>query len=40
MLTAKGMLSARPRSGIVVRPERSWSLLDPDVLRWLTSDED
>jgi DNA-binding FadR family transcriptional regulator len=35
MLTAKGMLSARPRSGIVVRPERSWSLLDPDVLRWM-----
>lgn len=35
MLTAKGMLSARPRSGIVVRPERDWSLLDPDVLRWM-----
>lgn len=35
MLTAKGMLSARPRSGIVVQPERSWSLLDPDVLRWM-----
>ncbi|KAB7764434.1 FadR/GntR family transcriptional regulator [Xanthomonas maliensis] len=35
MLTAKGLLSARPRSGIVVRPEQSWSLLDPDVLRWM-----
>ena len=35
MLTSKGMLSARPRSGIVVQPERSWSLLDADVLRWM-----
>ncbi|MBN6101034.1 FadR family transcriptional regulator [Xanthomonas sp. CFBP 8703] len=35
MLTAKGLLSARPRSGIVVRPEQTWSLLDPDVLRWM-----
>lgn len=35
MLTAKGMLSARPRSGIVLKPERDWSLLDPDVLRWM-----
>ena len=35
MLTAKGMLSARPRSGIVVQPQSSWSLLDSDVLRWM-----
>lgn len=35
MLTSKGMLSARPRSGIVVQPERAWSLLDADVLRWM-----
>jgi DNA-binding FadR family transcriptional regulator len=35
MLTAKGMLSARPRSGIVVQPQTSWSLLDSDVLRWM-----
>ncbi|XWO45454.1 FadR family transcriptional regulator [[Pseudomonas] boreopolis] len=35
MLTAKGMLSARPRSGILVQPERAWSLLDADVLRWM-----
>jgi DNA-binding FadR family transcriptional regulator len=34
-LTAKGMLSARPRSGILVQPERGWSLLDADVLRWM-----
>lgn len=35
MLTAKGLLSARPRQGTVVQPATSWSLLDPDVLRWL-----
>ena len=35
MLTAKGLLGARPRHGTWVRPERDWNLLDPDVLRWL-----
>ena len=35
MLTAKGLLSARPRHGTWVQPERSWNFLDPDVLRWL-----
>jgi DNA-binding FadR family transcriptional regulator len=35
MLTAKGLLSARPRQGTVVRPASSWNLFDPDVLRWL-----
>lgn len=35
MLTAKGLLSARPRQGTWVEPERNWNLLDPDVLRWL-----
>jgi DNA-binding FadR family transcriptional regulator len=35
MLAAKGMLSARRRSGIVVQPERNWSMLDADVLRWI-----
>lgn len=35
MLTAKGLLSARPRQGTWVLPEESWNLLDPDVLRWL-----
>ena len=34
MLTAKGLLSARPRQGTVVEPEREWNLLDPDVVRW------
>lgn len=35
MLTAKGLLSARPRQGTVVRPENSWNMFDPDVLHWL-----
>lgn len=35
MLTAKGLLGARPRHGTWVQPERSWNFLDPDVLRWL-----
>jgi DNA-binding FadR family transcriptional regulator len=35
MLAAKGMISARPRSGIATQPQERWSLLDPDVLRWM-----
>jgi DNA-binding FadR family transcriptional regulator len=35
MLTAKGLLSARPRQGTVVLPRSSWNLFDTDVLRWL-----
>ncbi|RME63985.1 MAG: FadR family transcriptional regulator, partial [Alphaproteobacteria bacterium] len=33
MLTAKGLLSARPRQGTWIEPESNWNLLDPDVLR-------
>ena len=35
MLTAKGLLSARPRQGTVVQPSQNWNLFDTDVLRWL-----
>ncbi|RYD59991.1 MAG: FadR family transcriptional regulator [Sphingomonadales bacterium] len=35
MLTAKGLVSARPRQGTVVQPTTSWNLFDTDVLRWL-----
>lgn len=35
MLTAKGLLVARPRKGTSVQPARSWNLFDPDVLRWM-----
>lgn len=35
MLTAKGLLTARPRKGTTIQPSASWNLFDPDVLRWL-----
>jgi DNA-binding FadR family transcriptional regulator len=35
MLTAKGLLGARPKRGTWVEDEERWNLLDPDVLRWL-----
>jgi DNA-binding FadR family transcriptional regulator len=35
MLTAKGLLSARPRQGTAVQPSGNWNLFDTDVLRWL-----
>lgn len=35
MLTAKGLLSARPRQGTSVRSREYWNLFDPDILRWL-----
>ncbi|WP_174292536.1 FadR/GntR family transcriptional regulator [Sphingomonas bacterium] len=35
MLTAKGLLSARPRQGTAVQPAGAWNLFDADVLRWL-----
>ena len=35
MLSAKGLLTARPRKGTQVAPEDNWNLFDPDVMRWL-----
>lgn len=35
MLTAKGMLDARPRRGTIVLPESEWNLSDPDILNWI-----
>ena len=35
MLTAKGLLSARPRQGTVIEPANLWNLFDTDVLGWL-----
>lgn len=34
MLTAKGLLTSKPKAGTVVSPRASWHLLDPDVLAW------
>jgi len=35
MLTAKGLLTARPRTGTMVQPASSWNLFDADVLKWI-----
>ncbi len=38
MLTAKGLISSRPRQGIRVQPTSNWNMFDTDVLEWtLTS---
>lgn len=34
MLTAKGLVRARPRQGTTVQPPGAWNLFDTDVLRW------
>jgi DNA-binding FadR family transcriptional regulator len=34
VLTAKGLVDARPKRGTFVRPLNEWSLLDADLLRW------
>ena len=34
MLTGKGLVESRPKSGTRVRPPEDWNHLDPDVLRW------
>lgn len=35
MLTAKGLVTSRPRQGIRVQPRERWNLFDPDVLSWM-----
>ena len=34
VLVGKGLLDARPRHGTFVRERSSWSLMDPEVMRW------
>jgi DNA-binding FadR family transcriptional regulator len=34
VLTDKGMLISRPRTGTRVRPRDEWNFLDPDILAW------
>ncbi|MBB2947304.1 DNA-binding FadR family transcriptional regulator [Actinoplanes lutulentus] len=38
VLSAKGLVGARPRRGTFVAPREQWALLDPDVLRWRFAD--
>ncbi|NQY65798.1 MAG: FadR family transcriptional regulator [Alteromonadaceae bacterium] len=35
MLTAKGLISSRPRQGIKVLELKNWNLFDTDVLSWI-----
>ena len=37
ILSAKGLIQSRPRTGTRVSEMGSWNLLDPDVLAWLFS---
>ncbi len=35
MLSAKGLISSRPKQGIRVQPETNWNMFDTDVLEWI-----
>ena len=35
ILSAKGLIESRPRTGTKVRPRADWNFLDPDVIGWL-----
>ena len=35
MLSAKGLISSRPKQGIRVLPESNWNMFDTDVLGWI-----
>jgi DNA-binding FadR family transcriptional regulator len=38
VLSAKGLLEARPKRGTMVCPAAQWNLLDPDVMAWKVRD--
>jgi GntR family transcriptional regulator, galactonate operon transcriptional repressor len=40
VLSAKGMVEVRPRTGTRVRPRSSWNLMDPELLTWCGPDLD
>ena len=33
-LSAKGLVEARPRLGMIVREREAWNLLDPEIMQW------
>ncbi|MCU4676109.1 FadR family transcriptional regulator [Catenovulum sp. 2E275] len=35
MLSAKGLITSRPRQGIRILPEDQWNIFDSDVLKWI-----
>lgn len=39
MLSAKGLVSSKPRRGIRVMPEEAWNIFDPDLLTWSLEDK-
>ena len=39
VLTAKGLVESRPKTGTRVLPRERWNLLDPDVLGWAFAGE-
>jgi DNA-binding FadR family transcriptional regulator len=39
ILSAKGLITSRPRVGITVRRAGDWNLLDPDVLEWISTSQ-
>jgi len=39
ILTAKGLLESRPKTGTRVTPRGRWNLLDPEVLAWMFAGE-
>ncbi|MDP2697630.1 FadR/GntR family transcriptional regulator [Thalassospira sp.] len=34
ILSAKGLIESRPKTGTKVKPRKNWNLLDPDILSW------
>jgi DNA-binding FadR family transcriptional regulator len=40
ILTGKGLVESRAKSGTRVRPPQQWSQFDPDVLRWQLASSD
>ncbi|HEY9081212.1 FadR/GntR family transcriptional regulator [Magnetovibrio sp.] len=40
VLTAKGLLASRTRTGTRVRPRHEWNMLDPDILAWRSTAHD
>ncbi|MFL6604253.1 MAG: FadR/GntR family transcriptional regulator [Steroidobacteraceae bacterium] len=39
ILSAKGLVDARPKVGTRINPQSKWNLLDPDVLEWTFESE-
>lgn len=35
MLSAKGLITSRPRQGIRILPKEQWNIFDTDVLKWI-----